>query len=285
MHHIKKDSIPKTALDTTAPKANKTPKTGESQQIHYTAKEKKYILSIAEALRTVEKGENKIGKLVDELVEEKGGIEYGGETIERIATYPDINCSAQHLRRCWNLYRFTSAYGLMVSTEQKKVCRSAKYQIARLLDLEMDVKPKLVIIDECIRQTVARRLSVDEVRDMVSRRLDEFGELRKKPAPKKPKEANIGSKVVATSEGDLVDFADSISYMSDPEKFDVHRISSAETRMGLTRLISELVAISYRLPNGGPNHDLGNILIKKGRELEEIGQQLLEPSQQPEEAK
>ena len=283
MHQINKSAAKSTASDKTAPKIKKIPKTGEAQQIRYTTKEVALISSISEQLQAVDKAGEKIGGLVEMLVTNRGGIGYGDETIKRIAAHPDIHCSEQYLRKCWNLHRLTTAYGDKMSDEHKQVCRSAMFQIARLLDLNEDQNTLLVFIDECIHQTVSRHLSVDEVGAMVSRRLDEFGKLRKKPASKKPKEANIGSKVVATSEGDLVGFADSISYMSDPEKFDVHRISSAETRMGLTRLISELVAISYRLPNGGPNHDLGNILIKKGRELEEIGQQLLEPSHQPEE--
>ncbi len=256
----------------------------QPQQIHYTAKEKKIILSIAEALRTVEKAGDRIGKLVDQLVDEKGGIEYGGETIERIAAHPDINCSAQHLRRCWNLYRFNSGYSGMISPEHKKVCRSAKYQIARLLDLEADVKEMLVIVEECIHQTVERRLTVDEVRDMVSRRLDEFGKSRKKRKIKKPKPA-AEAMVVATDEYDLINIADSISYMSDPEKFDVHRISLGETRKGLTRLISEVVYILRRLSASGPDQNLGQVLMKRGDELKEIGKSLLEPETKPEEAK
>ena len=118
------DDVPYGTASAKAVKRNcKSPKADEQKQIRYTAKEKKIIPSIAEALRTVEKSSEIIGKLVDALVVEKGGIEYGGETIERIAAHPDINCSAQHLRKCWNLYRFTSAYGYMISTEHKKVCR------------------------------------------------------------------------------------------------------------------------------------------------------------------
>jgi hypothetical protein len=259
-----------------------TARAGEPQQIRYTANEKRYILSIAEELRTIEKAGDKIGKLVDALVALKGGIEYGGETIERIAAHPDINCSAQHLRRCWNLYRFNSGYGLLVSPEHKKVCRSAKYQIARLLDLEMDVKAMLAIVDECIHQTVERRLAVDEVRDMVSRRLDEFGMSRKKRKINKPKPA-AKAMVVATDEYDLINIADSISHMSDSEKFDNQRISSGDTKRGLTRLISEIVSITHRLPASGPDQDLGQVLIKKGKELEEIGRSMLEPEAKPEE--
>ena len=134
MHKEIKNSGAAAAASDQAIKRNASP-AGEFRQIRYTAKEVKIIRSIAEALRTVEKAGDKIGKLVDELVAVKGGIEYGGETIERIASHPDINCSAQHLRKCWNLYRFTSAYGYMISPEHKKVCRAAMYQIARLLDL------------------------------------------------------------------------------------------------------------------------------------------------------
>ena len=273
---IRKSGAATAAADQTI--NNSASPAGDSQQIHYTAKEEKLIRPIAEALRAVDKYGDKIGKLVDKLIAEKGGIEYGEQTIERIASHPDVNCSAQHLRRCWNLYRFNSAYSSMISPEHEKLCRSAKYQIARLLDLEMDVKEMLVIVEDCIHQIVKRRLTVDEVRDMVSRRLDEFGKPRKKP---KKATATVATSpvVVVSDEFDLVNIADSISWMSDPEKFEVRRILAPETRMGLTRLIGELVSISYRLPEGGPNEDFGNILMKKGRELVEIGRQLLESTE------
>ena len=282
MHkEIKNNSAAAAASDQTA-KSN-APPAGEPQQIRYTAKEEKYIRLIAVALRRAEKAKDIIGKLVDELIGEKGGIDYGGETIERIATHPDVNCSAQHLRRCWNLYRLTSGYGSLISPEHKKVCRSAKCQIARLLDLEMDVKAMLAIVDECIHQTVARSLTVDEVREMVSRRLDEFGKLRKNPKAKKKKD-NGGDEpsISMANEYDLMNFADSISYMSDPEKFDDHRISSGDTKRGLTRLISEIVSISHRLPASGPDQNMGQVLIKKGKELEEIGRSMLEAETSPE---
>ena len=271
-----------TAASDRAAKRSTSP-AGEPQQIRYTAKEEKFIRPIAEALRTVYKAGDIIGKHVDALIAAKGGVEYGSETIERIASHPDVNCSAQHLRRCWNLYRFNSAYGCMISPEHKKVCRSARYQIARLLDLEMDVKKMLVIVDECIHHTLKRRLTVDEVRDMVSRRLEEFGKSRKTPKTKKPKVSTTETKVSAKDEHDLIDFADSISYMSDPEMFDDHRISSGDTKRGLTRLISEIVSISRRLPASGPDHNLGQLLINKGEELEEIGMSMLEPEAKPEE--
>ena len=261
-------------------------KSDGNDQIRYTAEEKEIILAIAEELRATEKAENKIGKYVDKMVTMHGGIQYGERTVEKIAAYPGINCSSQHLRHCWNLHRFTAVYGNRITPERKQVCRSSMFQVARLLDLEpnMDEKELLEIIGDCIQKAVSRSLAVDEVREMVSRRLDEFGRLRK-ASRKRPKATDAGVKVAATDEFDLVEFADSISWMSDPQKFEVFRIVAPETRMGLIRLISELVSISSRLPDGGANEDLGNALIKKGQELEEIGRRLLEPSVQPEEAK
>lgn len=261
-------------------------KTGGNDQIRYTAEEKKIILAIAKALKSTEKAENRIGKLVDEMVAMHGGIRYGERTVEKIAAYPDINCSSQHLRYCWNLHRFTTAYGDKLTPERKQVCRSSMFQIARLLDLAPDIDEKelLEIIDDCIQKTVSRGLPVDDVREMVSRRLDEFGRSRK-PSRKRPKAAVAEARLVATDEFDLVEFADSISWMSDPDKFEVHRIAAPETRMGVTRLLSEVVSILRRLTEAGPNHDLGNTLIKRGLELGEIGRELLEPSVQPEEAK
>lgn len=276
MHKEIKNSGAAAAASDRAIKRN-APPAGEPQQIRYTAKEEKFIRPIAEALRTVEKSGDIIGKLVDALVAEKGGIEYGGETIERIAAYPGINCSAQHLRKCWNLYRFARDYGDRVSTEHKKICRSAKYQIARLLDLEIDEKAMLVIIDECIHQTVERSLAVDAVRELVGRRLGEFGKTRKKPTKKTPKSPSAEEKNEVASGSDLVEFAERLSLMADPEKFDAALMSSSEIRMGLVRLLSETVAISRRLPESGPNQDLGTVLIKKADELKEIGTSLLEP--------
>ena len=255
-----------------------------NEQIRYTAEEKKIILAIAEELRATEKAENRIGKLVDEMVAMHGGTQYGERTVEKIAAYPDINCSAQHLRHCWNLHRFTTAYGDKLTPERKQVCRSSMFQIARLLDLapDMDEKEMLKIIDDCVQKTVSRGLPVDDVREMVSRRLDEFGRSRKS-SRKRPKAAVAEARLVATDEFDLVDIADSISWMSDPDKFGLIRIVAPETRMGLTRLISELVSISRRLPEGGSNQDLGAVLIKRGQELEEIGRLLLESDESPEE--
>lgn len=281
MHkEIKNTGAAAAASDQTA-KRNTSP-AGEPKQIRYTPKEEEIILSIAEALRTVEKAGDKIGKLVDALVAEKGGIEYGGETIERIAAYPGINCSAQHLRKCWNLYRFTRDYGDRVSAEHKKVCRSSKYQIARLLDLEMEEKAMLVIIDECIHQTVERSLAVDEVRELVGRRLGEFGKTRRKPTKKTPKSPSAEEKNEVASGSDLVEFAERLSLMADPEQFDATLMSSPELRMGFVRMLSDAISFSRRFPESGPNQDLGTTLIKKGDELKEIGKSLLEPETKPE---
>ena len=261
-------------------------KTDGNEQVRYTAEEKEIILAIAEELRATEKSENKIGKYVDKMVAMHGGTQYGERTVEKIAAYPDINCSAQHLRHCWNLHRFTTAYGDKLTPELKQVCRSSMFQIARLLDLapDMDEKELLVVIDDCIHTTVARGLPVDGVRELVSRRRDEFGRSRK-PSGKRPKTTATEPRLAATDEFDLVEIADGISWMADAEKFEVHRVVAPETRMGLTRLICEIINISRRLPDGGPNEDLGNALIRKGQELEEIGRQLLEPAGQPAEVK
>ena len=275
-NRMRKLSINKSDADK---RGNKRAKADGQEQTRYTAAEEKIILAIAQKLRAGEEAENRIGELVEKLVAKKGGIKYSDKTIERIATYPGLDCSQQYLRLCWHLHLLTTNYKGRISADINKVCRSAKLKIARLLKLQDNETEMLVIIDYCIHKTLARSLAVDDVDEMVSRRLAEFGKLRKTPEEKKPKTPAADAKVVATDEFDLIDIADSISYMSDPEKFDVHRISSAETRMGLTRLISELVSISRRLPDGGPNQDLGNALVKKGRELEEIGRQLLEPSE------
>ena len=257
---------------------DKGPKADEQKQIRYTANEKKIIRWLAEELQAEKKAIVKIGQHIDTLVR-LGGIIHGDETIEKIAKHPDINCSSQHLRYCWNLHRLVTEYAQKITAEWKEVCHSAMFQIARLLALQDDEKIMLADIDDCIHKTVVRDLAVDEVREMVSRRLDEFGKLRKKPKEQMPKVKPAEAKVVVTDEFDLVNIADGLSWMSDPEKFEVCRIVAPETRMGLTRLISELVSISRRLPDVGPNEDLGNVLIKKGRELEEIGRQLLEPSE------
>lgn len=263
-------------------RGSKRAKADGQEQTRYTAEEEKIILAIAQKLRAGEKAENRIGELVDKLVAKKGGIKYSDKTIERIATYPGLDCSQQYLRLCWHLHLLTTNYKDRISADINKVCRSAKLKIARLLKLQDNETEMLVVIDDCIHKTLARSLAVDDVDEMVSRRLSEFGKLREKTKEKKPQTPATDAKVVATDEYDLIDFADSISYMSDPEKFDVHRISSGDTKRGLTRLISEIVSISHRLPASGPDQDLGQVLIKKGKELEEIGRSMLEPETKPE---
>lgn len=261
----------------------KAPKQMDSEQIRYSAAEEKIIQAIARELRAGEKAENRIGKLVAKLVTQAGGIRYGDGTVGKIAKHPSVGCSEQHLRLCWHYHLLITTYKGRISADITRLTRSAQFKIARLLKLQDNETVMMVVIDDCISETLKRGLTVDEVDEMVSRRLDDFGKLRKRSKAKKPSEPAV-AKVVATDEFDLIDFADSISYMADPEKFDVHRVASGDTKRGLIRLICELAAISRRLLDSGPDHNLGMVYIKKGQELEEIGRSMLEPETKPAEA-
>lgn len=165
----------------------------------YSAKEIKIINSIIKHQDALVDKTLKTGEDCDRFVKISGGILYRDKTMSRIAKYPGITCSEQHLRHCWGFYRLmtNAAY----SNDNLKTLRnkpSAVFPLCAIMDSEMEEAEKVKLLEEVEAKAVKEKLSVRDILKLVSTELEERGLGRKKkdnpPKPSGPTEVDSAIK-------------------------------------------------------------------------------------------
>lgn len=104
-----------------------------SAGIMYSEAEERTVERINAIAKRIHDSQFQIGKLVDGLVAVRGGPAYGERTMERLARHPGLECTCEHLRRCWQYYRLMSCHGDAVMKVAPNLKYSHLYQISRLM--------------------------------------------------------------------------------------------------------------------------------------------------------
>lgn len=240
--------------------------------ITYEPHELKAIKQIAALVFKQNNAAFEIGKLTDELVKLAGGTVYGEAVLHKITQHHDIQCSEQHLRRCWRYYQVFSQYGERL--EKFGLCESALYELARFLDRGMPQQDEWGYIRACAQTAVDKSMTVEQVSAMVSGELDKLGKMRK-PA-RRPRKSNV--RQPETSGKDAQQAAwhhESISvFRGAAEVFE--KLVPAETRAnfgrnelcrGVVSVLRPLIQITESLTKDGPDEDLATTLEGFGAKL------------------
>lgn len=171
--------------------------------IGFSSAEDNAVNRINQVAKGVYDVNRKIGKIVDELVEEKGGAKYGENTLGRLARHPTLNFSVEHLRRCWQYHRLLVLYGKDLKKFEQSLTYSHRYQISRLLDIEDgEVQSQAVIA--MATKAVDDKLTVTALQNAVTTHLKSIGRTiickPDKDGTKEVPEADIYEALIDTSD-------------------------------------------------------------------------------------
>jgi hypothetical protein len=95
------------------------------------------VKAINAALRNQNSSNLKIGEIVDGVIGPAGRADYGAQVIARLSADPNLQCSAEHLRRCWHYYRLIHDHGAGLR-QFPDLKFGHCYQLSRLLQLESE---------------------------------------------------------------------------------------------------------------------------------------------------
>jgi hypothetical protein len=96
------------------------------------------VKAINVALQNQDTSNLKIGEIVDGVIGPAGRADYGAQVIARLAADPNLQCSAEHLRRCWHYYRLMLDHGAGLRDQFPGLKYGHYCQISRLLQLETE---------------------------------------------------------------------------------------------------------------------------------------------------
>ena len=147
--------------------------TSASGNEDYSDQEKKLIKSIIACQQSLTDATKIIGECCDKLVKMNNGIQYGDRTLKRIASYPGINCSEFHLRRCWNYHRLMNDkdYQGEDFKDLKALSKTPSiiYQLARIFNSKwLSEEKKISLIKEIAKIAVGKKTSVAEETSVAS---------------------------------------------------------------------------------------------------------------------
>ena len=151
----------------------------------YSAVEIKIIKSIIKRQNSLIDKTLGIGEDCDKFVMINGGIIYRDRTVSRIAKYPGITCSEQHLRHCWGFYRLmTNKAYVNGNLKLLKERPSSVFPLCAIMDSDMEEAEKVKLLEEVEAKAV--KLSVRDILKLVSTELEARGLGKKKDKPPKP---------------------------------------------------------------------------------------------------
>lgn len=155
--------------------------TKQNADVTVSNQEEQLIKEISMKLIREDQTAYEIGKLINGLVELKGGVKYGCKTIERISQHPKIQRSQKQLRRYWGYYLIFSRYGSKISKVAKNLSESFYYELARLLKLDESGDREGKTGEELVEQHILKyaawkgsdpSITVDRFREEISRELE-----------------------------------------------------------------------------------------------------------------
>lgn len=148
---------------------------------NYSDEEKIYIETIIEYQQKLTDATSKIGECCDKLIKLNEGVQYGDQTFKKIAKYPGINCSEQHLRHCWGYYRLMNNDAYQNANLKELSKRpTAVFPLCRIMDSELEEPKKVQLMKDIEAKAIKENLIVDEINQQVSEKLKERGQVRQR---------------------------------------------------------------------------------------------------------
>lgn len=128
---------------------------------------KKAIAEINRLFRTEVECQLKIGEIVAGVMAAKKGTGYGQEILVRLAAHSSVECSAEHLRRCWRTYVFKKEYETALP---ENFPFRHWFALSRLMDIA-DQEERATAIQELADRAVYGHLTACQLNRLVSKRL------------------------------------------------------------------------------------------------------------------
>ena len=94
------------------------------------------VEAINAEIRKENRSRLKVGEIVENVVAAAGGTRYGEQTIAALARDPDLECSGEHLRKCWHSFLLQRDYGTKLDSEFPKLKFGHRYELSRFLMID-----------------------------------------------------------------------------------------------------------------------------------------------------
>jgi hypothetical protein len=145
--------------------------------IVYGPAEEHAVESINAEMRVVNGARLAIGRIVDELVQERGDeSRYGEDTLGRLSRHPNLGCCEENLRRYWHYYLLLKEYGDELRQVAPSLSYSHHYQLSRILDTEDEDSQRETIV-ALAKKAADEGLTATELQEAISAHLDTIGKL------------------------------------------------------------------------------------------------------------
>jgi hypothetical protein len=140
-----------------------------------TAAEERFLKNVKRVAKHHDKTVSILGRIVDRLIAEKGGIKYGEETFERMKDYPDLPFTPEYLRQCWHVHRTIVELSDELQTVAPNITASHMRVLARFHRVENEAERRTLILDAAKAvATSTPRMNVPRLGNLVTERLDRY---------------------------------------------------------------------------------------------------------------
>lgn len=209
--------------------------------IIFSTAEENAVKVINKAGKTNDAANRVIGKVVAELVEERGGTAYGDQTLKRLVQHPALQCSEEQLRRCWQYHRFLGLYAKKLGKQARKLTYSHHYQLSRLLDIENEMAQQEAVA-AMAAQAVNEKFTVTDLQKAVSKRLVEHGR-KIKSNPKSPQSEPDAFEMLIDTSKNAVKAAAMIVKATDVARIVEFRDTITSLGFTYVQLVAKLIAV------------------------------------------
>jgi len=230
----------------------------------YSDKEKALLDQIIACKKTVAENILIIGESCDRLVKLSGGVRYGDKTLEKILLYPGMNCCRNHLKDCWNYYRFANdeSYKSTALDTLRADKPSALFEIYRIVDSNLKEEKKHYWVNKVAETAVTEDQTINHIASAVSAILKDKGQMRKGraicPITKQKIQQIVGSfKTVAESE-------EQVKWV----------MSNKENRQGITVLLEELINLVEKIPEYGKDKIINDKIKESAKRLNIVAEKI-----------
>jgi hypothetical protein len=183
-------NVAKAQPDTEVTKPHPKPKATKvlsQRRGQWSPAEKQAVSQINKILKREDGCHQQVGEHVDKVINERGGNGYGEETIESLAKHPGLNCSGEHLRRCWHYFQLMRDHEDAIKEVAPTRRYSHLYQISRLYRIEDEEKRTEAILGTA-KKAEDEGLTVTALRQTVTTHLKSL----KKCVRQRPTQNNEG---------------------------------------------------------------------------------------------
>jgi len=230
----------------------------------YSDKEKTLLDQIIACKNTVAGNIIAIGEKCDALVKLNGGVRYGDKTLEKILLYPGMNCCRDHLKDCWNYYRFANdeSYKSTALDTLRADKPSALFEIYRIADSGLKEEEKHLLVDAVAKTAVTEDQTVNHIASTVTAILKDKGQIRK------------GRAICPITKRKIQQIVSSFKTVAESEEQFKWFMSNKENRQGIVGMLEELTNYVERIPEYGKDKIINDKIKESAKRLNIVAEKI-----------